>query len=106
MEAVLRKTGMHRNAADNGIIDRCKRDVTAAFSTIEKESAKVGLVVNERNMKYMLSTASNNSDPAYIRRVPKFVYICVYVNISHYITLDVKRRITLVKGATFGLVSN
>ena len=32
---------------------RTKRDPTAAFSTIERESAKMGLAVNEVKTKYM-----------------------------------------------------
>ena len=55
MESVLRKTGVHRigtifqksvqslaYADDIDIIRRAKRDVTTAFSAIERESAKIG----------------------------------------------------------------
>ena len=33
------------------------RDVTAAFGAIERESAKMGVVVNQDKMKYMLTTS-------------------------------------------------
>ena len=33
------------------------RDVTTAFSAIERESAKMGLAVNEGKTKYMLTTS-------------------------------------------------
>ena len=68
MEQVLRKAGVHRSGAifnmsfqllafadDIDIIERCKRDVTAAFSAIQKEYEKVGLMVNAGKKKYMLS---------------------------------------------------
>ena len=35
------------------------REVTAAFSAIERKSAKVGLAVNEDKTKYMLSTSGD-----------------------------------------------
>ena len=67
---MLRKVGVHRNgtifyksvqllayADDIDIIGRTMRDVTAAFSAIERESAKIGLAVNEGRTKYMLSAS-------------------------------------------------
>ena len=53
MESVLRKTGVHRNAA----MGRTKPDVTVAFSAIGQESNKIGLAVYEGKTKYMLSTS-------------------------------------------------
>ena len=67
MEGVLRKAGVHRNgsifcksvqllafAYDIDFIERTMRDVTAGFSAIERESAIIGLAVNECKTKYML----------------------------------------------------
>ena len=67
---LLRKAGVHRNgtifrksvqllayAVDIDIIDRTKRDITAAFSAIERESTKMGLAVNEGKTKYMLTAS-------------------------------------------------
>ena len=64
MVRVLRKASVHRNDtifsenvhllayADNiDIIGRTMRDVTAAFSAIEREPAKMGLAVNEDKTK-------------------------------------------------------
>ena len=60
MESVLRKAGVHRNgtifqksvqllgyADDSDVIECTKRDVTAAFSAIERESTKMVQAVNE-----------------------------------------------------------
>ena len=68
MESVIRNAGAHRNGtifyksvyllgyADGiDIIGRTMPDVTAALSAIEWESAKMSLVVNEGQRKYMLS---------------------------------------------------
>ena len=44
-------------ADDIDIIERTEREVTVAFSAIERESAKIGLVVNKDKTKYMLSTS-------------------------------------------------
>ena len=54
---------MHRNGnifqkSDRiDIIGGIKRDVTADFSAIERQSTKMGLAVNENKIKYMLSTS-------------------------------------------------
>ena len=42
---------------DIDIIGRTKRDVTAAFSFIERKYSKMALAVNEGKTKYMLSTS-------------------------------------------------
>ena len=70
MEQVLRKVGVHRSATifnksvqllayadDINIIGRCKHAVTADFSTIQKESEKVDLMVNEGKTKYKISSS-------------------------------------------------
>ena len=72
LESVLRKTGVHCNgtifyksvqllayAEDIDIIGRTMRDVTAAFSAIERQSAKMGLAVNEGKTKYMLTMSGS-----------------------------------------------
>ena len=64
MESVLRKFGVHRSGTifqksvhllaysdDIDKIERTKRDVTATFSAIGRESTKVDLAVNEGNTK-------------------------------------------------------
>ena len=68
--SVLRKAGVHRNgtifyksvqlllyADDIDIIGSTLRDVTAAFSAIEQEFAKRGLLLNEGKTKSMLTTS-------------------------------------------------
>ena len=67
MDRVLWKSGLHRNgnifqkivqllvyADDIEIVGRSKRDVTVAFSAVERDSTKMCLTVN----KYMLSCGS------------------------------------------------
>ena len=67
---MLWKAGVHRKgtifyksvqllayADDIDIIVRTMREVTTAFSAIERKSAKLGLAVNEGKTKYMLSTS-------------------------------------------------
>ena len=64
MESALRKAGVHHNGTifqksvkllayidDIHIIGCTKRDVTAAFSAIERESTKMGRAVNEGKTK-------------------------------------------------------
>ena len=62
----MRNAGIHQDgksvqllayADDIDIIGRCMRDVTGVFAAIEKESAKVGLALNEDKTQYMLSTS-------------------------------------------------
>ena len=124
MEGVLRKAGVHRNgtifykcvqllayADDIDIIGRCKRDVTAAFSAIEKESSRVGLAVNEGKTKYMLSTTRNTrrvgthviADNYTFEVVPEFIYLGTAVNSNNDISLEIKRRITLANRCYYGL---
>ena len=66
MESVLRKAialflqkSIHllAYAGDIEIIGRTKRDVTSAFSAIEREFTKMGLAVNEDKTKSMLWTS-------------------------------------------------
>ena len=76
MESIVRKSGVQRTgtiktksvqllayADDIDIIGHGLRDVTAAFAAIERESAKVGLAVNEGKTKYMLSKGRENTRP-------------------------------------------
>ena len=42
-------------AEDIDIIGRIKRDVTAAFSSIKRESIKIDLAVNEGKAKYIVT---------------------------------------------------
>ena len=124
MEGILRKAGVHRNgtifykgvqllayADDIDIIGRTKRDVTAAFAAIEKESAKVGLTVNEGKTKYMLSAnrearrlGSHVTAGKYNFEVVKeFTYLGTAVNSNNNVSLEIKRRITIANRCYYGL---
>ena len=124
MEGILRKAGVHRNgtifykgvqllayADDIDIIGRTKRDVTAAFTAIEKESAKVGLAVNEGKTKYMLPAGrgarrlgSHVSTGEYNFEVVKeFTYLGTAVNSNNDVSMEIKRRITIANRCYYGL---
>ena len=124
MEAVIRRAGVETKgtifyksvqllayADDIDIIGTSKRAVTAAFSAIERESAKVGLSVNEAKTKYMHSTRRNttreNSQIAAGRynfdAVKEFVYLGTAINQDNNISLEIKRRIALANRCYFGL---
>ena len=124
MEGILRKAGVHRKgtifykgvqilayADDIYIIRRTRRDVTAAFAAIEKESAKVGLMVNEGKTKYMMSAnrearrlGSQFTASKYNFEVVKdFVYLCTAINTDDDTSAEIKRRITLANRCFFGL---
>ena len=72
VDSVLRKAGVHCNCnvyqtsfqslTYSDIIDslgHTKRDVTSAFSAIERESTKMGPAVNKAKTKYMLSASKD-----------------------------------------------
>ena len=120
----MRKAGVHRNgtiffksvqllayADDVDIIGRTKRDVTAAFSAIERESAKMGLVVNEGKTKYMLSSCRGtrrigtevSCDSYAFDVVEEFIYLGTAINANNDVSLEIKRRVTLANRCYFGL---
>ena len=91
-------------ADDIDIIERTKRNVTAAFSAIERESTKMGLVVNEGKIKYMSSTSRGvrhidfliTDDNYTFETVKEFVYRGFDITTKNYVSLEIKRWITLV----------
>ena len=104
MESVLRKVGGHRNGCT-------KRDVTAAFSAIERESTKIALAVNEGKTKYMFPTSRDvrcidsliTVDNNTFDTVKEFVYLGSAVTNKNYVNLEIKRRITLANRCCNGL---
>ena len=124
MEAVIRKAGVNQDgnifyksvqllayADDIDIIGRTQRDVTAAFSAIEKESAKMGLMVNHEKTKYMHSTSrstrrGNSSIAAEsyaFDSVKEFIYLGTAITQDNNISLEINRRISLANKCYFGL---
>ena len=116
MESVLQKAGLHRNGtifqknlqllayADVDVLGHTKRDVTATFSAIERESTKIGLTVNEGKTKYMLSTSRDvrRIDPQItidyytFGTVKEFVYLGSAFGTKNDVSMEIERRITLV----------
>ena len=124
MESVLRKTGVHRNgtifqknvhlleyADDSDIIGRTKRDVTAAFSAIERKSTKMGLAVNEGKTKYMLATSGdvgridfqNTADNCTVK---EFIYLGSVVTTKNNISWRSNAGSLLPIDATMGSMGN
>ena len=116
MKSVLRKAGVHCSgtifqkivhllayADDIDIIGRTKRDVTAAFGAIERESTKMGLAVSEGKTKYMFSTSRDvrcidsriTADNYTFDTVKEFIYLGSAVTTTNDVSLEIKRRITL-----------
>ena len=81
------------------------RDVTAAFSAIERESAKMGLAVNESKLKYMFSTSGVVPRMGFISRltVKEIIYHGTAINTNNNVNLEIKRRVTLANRSFFGL---
>jgi sorting nexin-29 len=125
MESVIRKAGVHRGgtilgqkcvqllgyADDIDIIGRTKRDVTAAFGAIERESARVGLAVNMGKTKFMVcSNRETRRLDSHLtagdydfESVKDFVYLGTAVTSNNDVSLEIKRRITLANRSYFGL---
>ena len=82
---------------DIDIIGCTKRDVTAAFSAIEWESAKMGLTVNENKTKYMFSTSRDvrridsqiTADNFTFDTVKEYIYLGSTVTTKNYVNLKI-----------------
>ena len=100
-------------ADDIDIVGRSKREVTASFAKIEKESAKVGLVVNEDKTKLMVASARGASrlhpgdrveaGNCNFEVVDEFIYLGSAVNKNNDISLEIKRRIVAANRCYYGL---
>ena len=98
-------------ADDIDIIGINQRDVTAAFSSLEGESRRVGLAVNEGKTKYFVSTTKESRrrgqqvaiDNYNFEVVKDFVYLGTSINNTNDVSLEIKRRITLANRCYFGL---
>ena len=93
------------------IIGLTKRDVTAAFSGIKRESIKMDLEVNENKTKYMMPTSrdkrrigSQITVNNYVFNIVKeFVYLSSAVTTKNDVSLQIKRRIPLANRCYYGL---
>ncbi|XP_067644845.1 uncharacterized protein [Eurosta solidaginis] len=92
-------------ADDIDIIGLNTRAVSSAYSKLEKEAVKMGLMVNEDKTKYLLSS---NKESAHTRLgnhatvgshnfeiVKDFVYLGTSINTSNNISTEIQRRINL-----------
>lgn len=95
------------------IFNRISRAFSSAFSRLNKEAKRVGLVVNEDKTKYLLLS---NKQSSYSRPgshvtvvsynfelVDNFVCFGTSINTNNNISLEIQRRITLVNRCYFGL---
>ena len=93
------------------IIGRIQRGTTAAFSFIERVFTKMGLIVNEGETKYMLSTSRDmqridyriTTDNYTFEAVKEFIYFGSAVTTTNYVSLEIKRRLTLANRCYYGL---
>ena len=103
-------------ADDLDIIGLRDRDVSRAFCSIEKESKRMGLAVNQDKTKYLLSTTGDtrrignsvtmigNDQTEYKFGVVKdFIYLGTSINDQNDVSLEIKRRITLANRCYYGL---
>lgn len=98
-------------ADDIDIIGSSNREVCAAFSSLERESRRLGLAVNEDKTKYMLATNKQSSRlgshvtvAGYSFEVVKdFVYLGSSMTSTNNISVEIQRRITLANRCYFGL---
>ena len=88
-----------------------KRDVTAAFSAIERESTKMGLAVNEGKTKYKFMTTRDvrridsqiTADNYTFGTVKEFIYFGSYVTTKNDVSLEIKLKITLANRCCYDL---
>ncbi|XP_054086050.1 putative uncharacterized transposon-derived protein F52C9.6 isoform X2 [Zeugodacus cucurbitae] len=100
-------------ADDIDIIGSNNRAVCSAFSRLDKEAKRMGLVVNEDKTKYLLSSNKQSAhsrlgshvtvDSHNFEVVDNFVYLGTSINNTNNVSLEIQRRITLANRCYFGL---
>ncbi|XP_054084799.1 uncharacterized protein LOC128921370 [Zeugodacus cucurbitae] len=103
-------------ADDIDIIGNNTRAVSSAFSRLDKDAKRMGLVVNEDKTKYLLSSNKQSAhsrlgsqvtvDTHNFEVVDNFVYLGTSINNTNNVSLEIQRRITLANRCYFGLVGN
>ena len=86
----------------------------AAFSAIQKESERLGLMVNERKTKYMQYSSREaqrnqcqteiTTDGHTFEAVKEFTYLGNAITAQNDISLEIKRRMTLAHRCYCGLI--
>ena len=100
-------------ADDIDIIGLNNRAVSSAFSKLDKEAKRMGLVVNEDKTKYLLSSNKQSAhsrigthvtvDSYNFEVVKDFVYLGTSINTDNNVSLEIQRRISLANKCYFGL---
>ena len=124
MEKIVRAAGLRNSgtifyksfmllayADDIDVIGINSRAVSAAFSSLEKESRRLGLAVNEDKMKYIISTHKQAArigphvtiDSYAFEVVKDFVYLGTNINNNNNVSMEIRRRLTLANKCCFGL---
>ena len=96
---------------DIDIIERTKRDVTAAFSAIERKSTKMFLAINEGNARYMLPTSRDMRRIHFkitaaiytFATVRECIYLGCAVTTKTDVSLNIKCKIALANSYYYGL---
>ena len=82
-----------------------KRDISAAFSAIEREFMKLCQAVNEDKTKYLSQIMAVMTN--YVYYVCKeFTYLGFAITTKNDISLEIKCRILLVTGVTMASICN
>lgn len=117
--ADLRNTGTIFNrsimllayADDIDIVGINARYISAAFSALDRESRRMGLMVNEDKTKYLLSAAKQSSRLGSsiqvgnhnFEVVKNFVYLGTQITNTNNVSEEIQRRIALANRCYFGL---
>jgi sorting nexin-29 len=99
-------------ADDVDIVGRRHTDVVEAYTSLKREAAKIGLLVNEEKTKYMKTSDATvpqqvgNSvtiDGQNFEVVKEFIYLGVLIRADNDISQEIKRRIMAANRCFFGL---
>jgi hypothetical protein len=98
-----KKTQLLAYTDDIDIVGKSQSAVRDAYSALEREAAKVGLIINEQKTKYMIAAQNNRrirdveQSVAIGDVVKEFVYLGSLTTPTNDVSLEIKRRIQTAK---------
>jgi hypothetical protein len=94
-------------ADDIDIVGRCQSAVQDACLALERDAAKVGLKINEQNIKYMIAARNDLwGKSRHFEVVKEFVYLGSLMTPKNDMSLEIQRRIQTANRCFFGLRKN